>query len=236
MAHAMQLHVLPSAAAAELAAPRQARFSPYNNNEGTTLAISGTNYSVIAGDTRMSDGYNICSREVSKVYQLAPHCVLASAGMQADFAALRKQLDYNLTMYKHRNDKDMNVTAVAQLLSNTLYYKRFFPYYAFNCLAGIDKQGAGAVYGYDAVGSFERVPYVVTGSGRALITSILDNQVGFLTQSAKRRDLSVEEVVDLVKDCFAAASERDIYTGDSVEIAVITKEGIKYETMELRKD
>lgn len=236
MAQAMQLHVLPSAAASELSAPIQARWSPYNNNEGTTVGVAGANYAVIAGDTRMSDGYSICSRNMSKVYSLTPHCVLASAGMQADYAALRKQLDYKLTMYKHRNDKDMNVTAVAQLLSNTLYFKRFFPYYAFNALAGIDKEGKGAVYGYDAVGSFERVPYVCTGSGRALITSILDNQVGFLTQNAKARELSVEEVVDLVKDCFAAASERDIYTGDSVEIAVITKEGIQIETMELRKD
>lgn len=42
------------------------------------------------------------------------------------------------------------------------------------------RPGAGSVYGYDAIGSFERGPYCVQGSGSALATSILDNQVSIV--------------------------------------------------------
>ena len=68
--------------------------------------------------------------------------------------------------------------------------------------------------------------YVVTGSASALITSLLDNQVQFKTQKSNFKKLSIEETVDLVKDAFTCASERDIYTGDSVNIAVITAQGV----------
>jgi len=115
----------------------------------------------------------------------------------------------------------MSTSAVAQMLSTTLYHKRFFPYYTFNVLGGVDDQGLGAVYGYDAVGSFERMPYGVTGSASALMTSVLDNQIGHKMRKDKKEVFDADATVQLVKDCFTVASERDIYTGDSVDIYVI---------------
>jgi 20S proteasome subunit beta 6 len=35
----------------------------------------------------------------------------------------------------------MSTAAAAQLMSVTLYYKRFFPYYAFCMIAGLDETG-----------------------------------------------------------------------------------------------
>jgi len=221
------------------AAIQHHQWSPYVVNGGTVMAVAGKDFVVVAGDTRMSSGYNITSRYVPKLHELTNQCVLASAGMQADAITLRKVLTARLTQYRQKHGRDVTAHSIAQLLSNTLYHKRFFPYYTFNTLAGVDAEGKGAVWGYDAIGSYERVPYVVNGSGSALITSILDNQVGKKTQRWTAEDpepLPLEEIIDLVKDCFTAAGERDIYTGDKVNICVITKEGTKWETFDLKAD
>jgi 20S proteasome subunit beta 6 len=97
--------------------------------------------------------------------------------MQADIAALHKMLKARLQMYEHQNKRQMSTTAIAQMLSNTLYYKRFFPYYTFNVLGGLDEANVGCVFSYDAVGSFQRLTYSASGTGQTLVIPFLDNQV-----------------------------------------------------------
>ncbi|KAE8660445.1 Proteasome subunit beta type-1 [Hibiscus syriacus] len=226
---------------------QQANWSPYDNNGGSCVAVSGADYCVIAADTRMSTGYNILTRDYSKICKLADKCVMASSGFQADVKALQKHLaarhlvPLKIQIYQHQHNKQMSCPAMAQLLSNTLYYKRFFPYYSFNVLGGLDNEGKGCVFTYDAVGSYEKVGYSSQGSGSTLIMPFLDNQLKspsplLLPVQDAVTPLAEAEAVDLVKTVFASASERDIYTGDKLEIVVINADGIRREHMDLRKD
>lgn len=80
-------------------------------------------------------------------------------------------------MYMYEHNKEMTTSAVAQMLSILLYYKRFFPYYTSNILAGLDSEGKGVVYSYDPIGHMEVNKFVAAGSAGHLLQPLLDNQV-----------------------------------------------------------
>jgi len=233
----MATEAAPTLAPTPLQNLKEQAFSPYTNNGGTTLAVAGKDFCVLAADTRMSEGYSIYSRIVPKLIKLTDKCVLATSGMQADMATLHKVLQIRLAQYQHQIGKPMSTPAIAQLLSNLLYYKRFFPYYTFNVLGGIDDEGLGCCYSYDAVGSYQRVMYSSSGTGHTLVQVLLDNQVHKQhQQKGEKRDLLRQEAEELVQDAMNSAGERDIYTGDYVLMYTVTKDGVSEKTLDLKFD
>lgn len=235
---------------------RQHRFDPYTDNGGSTLAIAGADFAIMAGDTRHTTGYSINSRFYPKVFKIGgttadqsdATLILSVVGFAADGAALKERLDAVCKMYRYRHGKPMTVGACAKRLSTILYQKRFFPYYAYAILAGLDEEGKGAVYSYDPVGSFEREQCRAGGAAASLIMPFLDNQVNFKNQyvpgSGEGHELKPREVVPLprkevevlVKDAFDGAVERHIEVGDNLQMMVITKEGIEEIIVPLKQD
>jgi|688.fasta_scaffold67521_3 20S proteasome subunit beta 6 len=179
--------------------PRDHRFSPYEANGGTCVGIAGQDFAVLASDTRLSSDYSILSRNDSKATELNDKCVVATGGCRADVITLHKNLQMRAHQYQLAHEEDMSCAAAAQLLSNTLYYKRFFPFHVFNVLAGLDGDGKGAVYTYDSIGSHERTEYAAQGSAQKLIIPVLDSVVGYKNRehddSPPPPPLTVEEVV-----------------------------------------
>lgn len=226
--------------------PIEHRFNPYSDNGGTVLGIAGEDFAVLAGDTRQVVGYSINTRYEPRVFDVGDNIVMTANGFDADGAALIDRFRNSLKWYKFdHNDKKLTIQSAARYIQHLLYGKRFFPYYVSTLIAGLDEEGRGAVYSYDPVGSYEREQCRAGGAAASLIMPFLDNQVNFKNQFVPGSDgkekkplryLSLEEVIQLVRDAFTSATERHIYVGDGLEILIVTKEGVRTEYFPLKRD
>ena len=123
---------------------------------------------------------------------------------------LQKNLKARIEIYRSQHKRDPDVASIASMLSVTLYMRRFFPFYAFNLLCGQKHDGNFAVYGYDAIGSYDEMSYGSQGSGVQLIAPVLDNVV----KRAKLNNTQVtkQEAIKLIEEVMTGVSNRDIYT------------------------
>mmetsp|Transcript_33890 Transcript_33890/g.78175 ORF Transcript_33890/g.78175 Transcript_33890/m.78175 type:complete len:258 (+) Transcript_33890:137-910(+) len=216
--------------------PRQQNFEPYDRNGGSSVVVAGSDFCVVAADTRIASGYEIFSRESTKIFPITSTAVLTSTGSKNDVDEFRRALEFDLKVYRYNHGKEMSVSSIAQLVSNKLYSRRMFPYYSFQLLAGLDSDGKGAAFGYDAIGSMERVKFEASGSGEEFLAPFFDNMIGHQNREDEPIELDVETVINIIKDGFVACGERDQYTGDAVEVLVITKDGMQRSTFNLKAD
>ena len=189
-----------------------------------------------AADTRISQGYTILKRDYRKTTQLTDKCVISSSGMVADIDTLHKNLLTKIKIYEREHKRQPDTESLAQLLGNTLYGRRFMPFYAFNLLCGLDREGKGGVWGYDAIGSYQKLTYGTQGSGNSLGSPLMDNQ--FVGHNHLVPKLATDRVAteEAAKDVINSIAERDIYTGDGVEICIVDKTGVTYKTSAVRRD
>ncbi|ODV91898.1 hypothetical protein CANCADRAFT_78732 [Tortispora caseinolytica NRRL Y-17796] len=221
------------------------QFNPYTDNGGTVLGIAGEDFAILAGDTRLSSGYSIHSRHEPKVFHVGDQILATANGFAGDSNALIQKLEQRIEWYHHQNNRPMKLASCARMSRSILYNKRFFPYYVHTILAGLDPEGKGAVYSFDPVGSYEREQCRAGGAAASLIMPFLDNQVNFKNQmdpdsdgTKKRplRYLSLDEVLQLVLDAFTSATERHIQVGDSLQILIVSKDGVEERMFPLKRD
>lgn len=222
-------------------------FDPYVDHGGTVVGLAGRNFCILAADSRLSQAHMIHSRNHSRLLAIGNGCGLCGSGCWPDIEALASALKSNVRAYEWQGGQQISLEATSNLLSTLMYGRRMFPYFTFSVLGGLDKCGAGALYRYDAVGSFERVRAVCAGKGEQLIQPSLDRltnmeedqeswQMGlnefesdvFESQGVEATfvdDLSVQEAIDIIVKSFQSASEREISIGDGLDVMVIESGG-----------
>jgi proteasome beta subunit len=174
---------------------------------------------VLATDTRVTMGFTVAHKHGKKIYALDHHLAMTIAGGVADAQNVVDILKANARLYNLSNNRVMPVGAVARLAANILFSSRWQgPLMLQALIGGVDESGAH-IYAIDPFGSVTEETCVSTGSGSPVAYGVLED--GYSPK------LTVNEGVSLVIRAVTSAMKRDAGSGDSFDVAVVTKNGYR---------
>jgi 20S proteasome subunit beta 6 len=215
---------------------KKSEFSPYQNNGGTILGIAGKNFSIIASDTRFSYGMFLTSRNSTRIVRISTNAILATAGMTADLFSLQNQMLIGIQKYKKQNSNKCTISNCAFYLSSILYSKRFFPFFTFNLISGLEKNNQSCIFNFDALGSFEKTFFNCIGNGQTLIQPILDGIFQKKNNNQEKKSGNLFDLLVCIKKIFLNAAQKNISIGDGLQIFIISKKGIFLENNLIKID
>lgn len=120
----------------------------------------------IACDLRLGMQALTVSNNFPKIFNYAPSTYLGLTGLATDIATVSDLLRYKVNLYRLREERHIAPQTLANLISSTLYERRFGPWFVSPVLAGINQTtGKPFICGFDSIGCIDYAKdFIVSGT------------------------------------------------------------------------
>jgi len=197
----------------------------------TVLALRFADGIVVGGDRQATEGFEVSSRRIEKVYNADDYSVIAIAGAAGPCLEMVKLFQIEMEHYQKIEGEvlvlDGKANKLAQMIRQNLP-AAFQGLIVIPIFAGYDlSTQQGRIYKYDVTGGrYEERDFYSTGSGSREARSTLKKRFEpQMTRDAAVR-LALESLVDAA-DLDVGTSGPDIYRGIYPVIKVVTKQGVE---------
>ena len=189
----------------------------------TAVGITFDGGVVFASEKRIAYGNFLVSKTTKKTFTLTDKVGTSVAGLVADMQILVLQIKALAKIRKMELKRDVPQNSIAKMMSNMMYERRFFPLLTQVIVGGVvDKP---SIFTLDPLGSVLPDDYAAVGTGAEMALGVLDHQF--------KANMPEKEAVDLAVKSVKAATMRDSFSGDGIDVLVINKSGSREFTEKL---
>jgi len=194
---------------------------------GTTiLGIVCKDGIVMASDRRSTAGNFILSKNVQKAVQVNDYLVMSSTGNASDIEMQKKIITAQLRLKELRAKSRPTVEQAANLIGTVTYQNIRQPSMIASIVgtlvAGYNEDGTTELYTIEPAGTAMKVEDFDANfaSGMPFVLGLLERQY--------KKEISVKEGVELAKEAIKSSTQRDVGSGNGIDVFTITKEGINH--------
>ncbi|MFH1452281.1 MAG: hypothetical protein ABIF88_03855 [archaeon] len=182
---------------------------------------------VMAGDRKTTAGGQIVmNKNKQKVDMINDYLVISGTGTASDIEIAKKLIRAQLKLKELRDKKRPTIKEAANLIA-TISYRNIrqpsmIPFIAGLMVGGVNPDNSVELYTVEPAGTAMLVEDYDANfsSGMPYILGLLERQW--------KKDMTIEEGIELAIESIKSSSQRDTASGHGVDVFTITKEGIKH--------
>lgn len=191
--------------------------------------MAGKDCVAIAADCRFGQQLQTVGCNMQKIFELGDRLFLGMSGLATDIQTVSQKLQYKCNIYKLREEREVQPEVFSNLLSHTLYERRFGPYFINPIVAGLTKDGQPFLRSTDLIGAQEKsTDFAVIGTA--------DESLAGVCEALWRPDMDESDLFETISQCLLNAMDRDCLSGWGAIVHVITKEGVTTRRLKTRMD
>jgi len=194
---------------------------------GTTiLGIVCKDGIVMASDRRATAGNLIMSKNTQKTVKVNDYLVMSGTGVASDIEMQKKIIVAELRLKELKSKKRPTVKEAANLTASISFrnIRQFsaIPSIVGSLVGGVNEDSSFGLYSIEPAGSVSKVEDFDANfsSGMPFVLGLLERQY--------KRNISIKEGIDLAVEALKASTQRDVGSGNGIDVFTITKEGINH--------
>ncbi|KAG0125759.1 nucleophile aminohydrolase [Tuber indicum] len=203
--------------------------NPFSINGGAVVAMVGKDCVAIACDLRLGMQALTVSNDFPKIFNYGD-VYLGLTGLATDVTSVSELFRYKVNMYRLREERDIEPQTMANLVSSSLYEKRFGPYFVSPVIAGINQHsGKPFICGFDSIGCINFAEdFIVSGTA--------SDQLFGTCEGLWEPDLEPEDLFETISQALLNSVDRDALSGWGAHVYLVTKDKVVKRLLKGRQD
>ncbi len=181
---------------------------------------------ILGADRRSTAGTIVMNKDSHKIHKVNDYLAASYTGGVADIQLTNKVLAAELRLKELKTKSRPTIKESANLLAMLVYRgirtPSMVPSIVGTLIAGVDENGSASLFTVEPAGSVVQVKDFDANfsSGMPYILGLLERQW--------RPNMTVQEGIDLAIESLKASTQRDVGSGNGIDVFTITKDGIKH--------
>lgn len=211
------------------------------------MAMAGKDCVAIACDLRLGMQSITVSNNFPKIFNYSPSMYLGLTGLATDVTTVADLFRYKVNMYRLREERNISPQTFANLVSSSLYERRFEPYFVSPVIAGINHTtGEPFICGFDSIGCIDFAKdFIVSGTASEQLFGTCEGlwEPGLVCHLAGGVVLALlilfqgpDELFETISQALLNAVDRDALSGWGAQVYIIEKDKVTKRLLKGRQD